>query len=117
VHQQRFGVPGKSLLGGDSHTPAAGAIGMLAIGAGGLEIAMALAGEPFRIVMPRVWGVELIGLRDGPGELELRIGNDETIRARHDLSSRQVDLLLTRGSIPWKRHRREQRKRHDADRS
>lgn len=61
VHQQRFGVPGKSLLGGDSHTPAAGAIGMLAIGAGGLEIAMALAGEPFRIVMPQVWGVELVG--------------------------------------------------------
>ncbi|WP_406816763.1 aconitate hydratase [Mycobacterium sp. M23085] len=61
VHQQRFGVPGQSLLGGDSHTPAAGSLGMLAIGAGGLAIALTLAGEPFRIAMPEVWGVELIG--------------------------------------------------------
>ena len=44
VHQERFGKPGKTLLGSDSHTPAAGAIGMLAIGAGGLEVAMAMAG-------------------------------------------------------------------------
>jgi aconitate hydratase len=46
-------------------------------------------------------------LRDGPGELELRIGDDEPIRARHNLSSRQVDILLTGGSIPWKRHQLE----------
>lgn len=61
VHQQRFGVPGQSLLGGDSHTPAAGSIGMLAIGAGGLAVALALACDPFRIAMPEVWGVELVG--------------------------------------------------------
>lgn len=47
VHQERFGRPGKTLLGADSHTPAAGAIGMLAIGAGGLEVALAMAGQPF----------------------------------------------------------------------
>lgn len=61
VHQQFFGVPGKTLLGADSHTPAAGAIGMLAIGAGGLEVALALAGEPYRLRMPEVWGVRLVG--------------------------------------------------------
>lgn len=61
VHQQRFGRPGKTLLGADSHTPAAGALGMLAIGAGGLEVAMAMAGHPFHFSMPRVWGVRLIG--------------------------------------------------------
>jgi aconitate hydratase len=59
VHQQRFGVPGKTLLGTDSHTPGAGGIGMLAIGAGGLEISMALTGEPFRLRMPEIWGIRL----------------------------------------------------------
>jgi aconitate hydratase len=61
VHQERFGKPGKTLLGSDSHTPAAGAIGMLAIGAGGLEVALAIAGEPFHLRMPEIWGVELTG--------------------------------------------------------
>jgi aconitate hydratase len=61
VHQERFGKPGKTLLGSDSHTPAAGAIGMLAIGAGGLEVALVMAGEPFYFKMPQIWGVELIG--------------------------------------------------------
>ncbi|MDP9019790.1 MAG: aconitate hydratase [Actinomycetota bacterium] len=61
VHQQRFGVPGKTMLGSDSHTPAAGAIGMLAIGAGGLEVAMAMAGEPLYTKMPAILGVRLVG--------------------------------------------------------
>src|SRR5579864_4441508 len=61
VHQERFGKPGKTLLGSDSHTPAAGAIGMLAIGAGGLEVALAIAGQPFYLKMPEIWGVELTG--------------------------------------------------------
>ena len=61
VHQERFGKPGKTLLGSDSHTPAAGAIGMLAIGAGGLEVAMAMAGEPFYFKMPEIWGIKLVG--------------------------------------------------------
>jgi aconitate hydratase len=61
VHQQRLGVPGKSMVGSDSHTPAAGSIGMLAIGVGGLEVAMAMAGEPLYLRMPEIWGVELTG--------------------------------------------------------
>lgn len=61
VHMERFGIPGKSLLGSDSHTPAGGALGMLAIGAGGLEVAMAMAGEPFYVRMPRIMGVRLTG--------------------------------------------------------
>lgn len=65
VHMERFGIPGKTLLGSDSHTPAAGALGMLAIGAGGMEIAMAMAGEPYYLTMPEILGVRLVGeLRD-----------------------------------------------------
>lgn len=59
VHQERFGRPGKTLIGSDSHTCAAGCLGMLAIGAGGLEVAMAMAGHPFYFKMPRVWGIHL----------------------------------------------------------
>ena len=61
VHMERFGIPGKTLLGSDSHTCAAGSLGMLAIGAGGLEVAFAIAGEPFYVKMPKVWGVKLTG--------------------------------------------------------
>jgi len=61
VHQERFGEPGKTLIGSDSHTPAAGAIGMLAIGAGGLDVAMAMAGKPYTINRPEIWGVKLTG--------------------------------------------------------
>ena len=61
VHMQRFGVPGKTLVGSDSHTPAAGGLGMLAFGAGGLEVATAMAGEPLYISMPMVMGVHLTG--------------------------------------------------------
>jgi len=61
VHMERFGVPGKTLLGSDSHTCAAGSLGMLAIGAGGLEVAMAMAGEAFNLKMPKIGGVKLVG--------------------------------------------------------
>ncbi|KEZ76173.1 aconitate hydratase [Salinisphaera hydrothermalis C41B8] len=61
VHMERFGRPGKTLLGSDSHTPAGGSMGMLAIGAGGLEVAMAMAGEPFYTKMPKVFGIKLTG--------------------------------------------------------
>ena len=61
VHMQRFGKPGKTLLGSDSHTPAAGSLGMLAIGAGGLDVALAMAGEPYALRMPEVWGIRLTG--------------------------------------------------------
>jgi aconitate hydratase len=61
VHMERFGIPGKTLVGSDSHTPAAGSLGMLALGAGGLEVAMAMAGEPLFLNMPEVLGVRLTG--------------------------------------------------------
>jgi aconitate hydratase len=61
VHQERFGKPGKTLLGSDSHTPAGGAIGMLAIGAGGMEVALAMAGQPFYVKTPQIWGIRLVG--------------------------------------------------------
>jgi len=62
VHMERFGMPGRTLLGSDSHTPAAGALGMLAMGAGGLEVALAMAGEAIYIKMPKVMGVKLTGV-------------------------------------------------------
>jgi aconitate hydratase len=61
VHMERFGIPGKTLIGSDSHTPAAGSMGMLAIGAGGLEVALCMAGSPFYFKMPKIWRVHLTG--------------------------------------------------------
>jgi len=66
VHLERFAKPGLTLLGSDSHTPNAGALGMLAIGAGGLDVAMAMAGEPFWMVMPGIVRVALEGKLDYP---------------------------------------------------
>ncbi|MBI1911140.1 MAG: aconitate hydratase [Deltaproteobacteria bacterium] len=59
VHMERFGVPGKTLLGSDSHTSTAGALGMIAIGAGGLDVGLAMAGEPFFLKVPKIMGVKL----------------------------------------------------------
>ncbi len=61
VHLERFGVPGKTLLGSDSHTPTCGGLGMLAIGAGGLEVAVAMGGGAFHLAMPKVVRIELSG--------------------------------------------------------
>lgn len=61
THMQRFGKPGVTMVGSDSHTPAAGSLGMLAIGVGGLEVALAIAGRPLYLVMPEIWGVRLTG--------------------------------------------------------
>jgi aconitate hydratase len=61
VHLERFAVPGQTLLGTDSHTPTCGGMGMLAIGAGGLDVAIAMAGSPCVLRMPKVLGVELHG--------------------------------------------------------
>jgi aconitate hydratase len=61
VHMERFGRPGKTLLGSDSHTPAGGGIGMLAIGTGGLDVALAAAGQPYYVKMPKIMGIKLIG--------------------------------------------------------
>lgn len=66
VHLERFAKPGKTLLGSDSHTPTAGGMGSLAIGAGGLDVACAMAGRPFSLIMPKIVNVELINsLRNG----------------------------------------------------
>lgn len=62
VHLERFGAPGKTLLGSDSHTPTNGGIGMMAIGAGGLDVAMAMAGKPFHMIYPKVVGIKLSGI-------------------------------------------------------
>lgn len=61
VHMERFGKPGKTLVGSDSHSCAAGSLGMLAIGTGGLDVAAAIAGEPYFVTMPKVMGIKLTG--------------------------------------------------------
>ena len=61
VHLERFGVPGKTMLGADSHTTSAAGMGMIAIGAGGLDVALAMAGHPFYLPCPKIWGVKLTG--------------------------------------------------------
>jgi aconitate hydratase len=61
VHLERFARPGRTMIGSDSHTPTAGGIGALAMGAGGLDVACAMAGEPFRIKVPKVVGIKLTG--------------------------------------------------------
>ncbi|MFA7061562.1 MAG: aconitate hydratase [Pedobacter sp.] len=61
VHLERFGVPGITLLGADSHSPTAAGISVLAIGAGGLDVALAMAGHPFNLLCPKVMGVKLTG--------------------------------------------------------
>ena len=61
VHRERFGIPGQTLLGSDSHTPTCGGLGMLAMGAGGLDVAVAMAGRPYFIRVPKVCLVKLTG--------------------------------------------------------
>ncbi|HOS95818.1 MAG TPA: aconitase family protein, partial [Armatimonadota bacterium] len=61
VHLERFAVPGRTLLGSDSHTPTCGGLGMIAMGAGGLDVACAMAGEPYALTMPAVVRVHLTG--------------------------------------------------------
>lgn len=61
VHMERFGVPGRTMLGADSHTTSAAGMGMIAIGAGGLDVSLAMAGHPFHLPCPKIWGVKLTG--------------------------------------------------------
>ena len=61
VHLERFGIPGKTLIGSDSHTPTGGGIGMLSFGAGGLDVALAMSGQPYYITMPEIVKVNLTG--------------------------------------------------------
>jgi len=86
VHLERFGVPGKTLLGSDSHTPTNGGLGMMAIGAGGLDVATAMAGGPFKMAMPAVVGVRLTG-RLGPWV------------AAKDIILKMLSILTTKGNV------------------
>src|SRR5690554_5332955 len=86
VHLERFGVPGKTLLGSDSHTPTGGGIGMLAIGAGGLDVAVAMGGGPFYLTYPRVVKVELTG--------KLR-----PWVAAKDIILKVLEILTTKGNV------------------
>ena len=88
VHLERFGRPGATLLGSDSHTPTAGGIGMLAIGAGGLDVAAAMAGGAFYLSCPKVLGVKLTGrLRDW-------------VTAK-DVILKLLGELSTKGNVGW----------------
>ena len=90
VHMEFFGKPGKTLVGSDSHTCAAGCMGMLAIGAGGLEVAMAMAGYPFNVKMPKIFGIKLTGkLPDWVSAKDIIL---EMLR-RHDVKG-GVDCIL-----------------------
>lgn len=83
VHLEHFGKPGKTLLGSDSHTPTGGALGMLAIGAGGLDVAVAMGGGAFHLAMPKIIGVQLTGkLKKGVGakDVILEILRRETVK-------------------------------------
>jgi aconitate hydratase len=88
VHLERFGKPGATLLGSDSHTPTGGGIGMLAIGAGGLDVAVAMGGGPFYLQCPRVLGVKLTGkLSDWV--------------AAKDVILKLLSELTTKGNVGW----------------
>ena len=86
LHLERFGIPGRTLIGSDSHTPTGGGIGMLAIGAGGLDVALAMAGKPFRIPYPKVTGVKLTG--------KLR-----SFCAAKDVILKLLSIMTTKGNV------------------
>jgi aconitate hydratase len=86
VHLERFGVPGKTLLGSDSHTPTGGGIGMIAIGAGGLDVAVAMGGGPFYLTAPKVINVHLTG--------KLR-----PWASAKDLILKVLEILSTKGNV------------------
>ena len=86
VHLERFGRPGKTLLGSDSHTPTGGGLGMLAMGAGGLDVALAMAGKPFTIKWPKVIGVKLVG------------SLPEWVAAK-DVILKLLSILTTKGNV------------------
>jgi aconitate hydratase len=88
VHLERFGKPGATLLGSDSHTPTGGGIGMLAIGAGGLDVAVAMGGGPFYLQCPKVLGVKLTG----------QLG--DWVAAK-DIILRLLGELTTKGNVGW----------------
>jgi len=88
VHLERFSAPGATLLGADSHTPTCGGAGMIAIGAGGLDVACAVAGRPFRLTCPRVLNVRLTG----------RLAPFVTAK---DVILTMLERLSTKGNVGW----------------
>ena len=88
VHLERFGKPGATLLGSDSHTPSGGGIAMLAMGAGGLDVAVAMAGGPFYLTCPKVVGIKLSGKL-----------NDWV--AAKDVIIKLLSILTTKGNVGW----------------
>jgi len=88
VHLERFGKPGATLLGSDSHTPTGGGIGMIAIGAGGMDVAVAMAGGPFYLTCPKVCGVKLTGKLD------------DWVAAK-DVILKLLSILTTKGNVGW----------------
>ncbi len=88
VHLERFGKPGATLLGSDSHTPTGGGIAMLAIGAGGLDVAVAMGGGPFYLTCPKVLGVKL------SGQLNPWV-------AAKDVILKLLSILTTKGNVGW----------------
>ncbi|MHC4619294.1 MAG: aconitase family protein, partial [Planctomycetota bacterium] len=88
VHLERFARPGATLLGSDSHTPTCGGIGMLAIGAGGLDVAAAMAGGSFYLRCPRVAGIKLTG----------KLG--DWVAAK-DVILKLLNILTTKGNVGW----------------
>ncbi len=88
VHLERFGVPGKTLLGSDSHTPTGGGLGMMAIGAGGLDVAVAMGGGAFYLTYPKVLKIVLTG--------QLR-----PWVAAKDVILKVLELLTTKGNVGW----------------
>jgi aconitate hydratase len=88
VHLERFAKPGVTLLGSDSHTPTAGGIGALAIGAGGLDVAVAMAGGPFYLAWPKVVGVKLAGRLN------------KWVAAK-DVILKLLGVLTTKGNVGW----------------
>ena len=96
LHVERFARPGKTLIGSDSHTPTSGGVGMIAIGAGGLDVAMAMAGEPFYLTMPKM---VKINLTRRAAALRIRQGRDprSASPARREGRSRQGSRICR----PW----------------
>ncbi|MBN2665416.1 MAG: aconitate hydratase, partial [Bacteroidales bacterium] len=88
VHLERFAVPGQTLLGSDSHTPTSGGLGMLAIGAGGMDVALAMSGGLFYMTVPRVLHVNLVG------ELSPWVGAKDVIL-------HLLKLLTVKGGLGW----------------
>jgi aconitate hydratase len=91
LHLERYGAPGKTLLGSDSHTPTGGGLGMIAIGAGGIDVAVAMGGGPFWLTAPRVVKIELTGaLR----RLGFALGVGAMLRDPHQLLAGIKSRLL-----------------------